>query len=69
MKKWEVNRVNALFKEIDALKEENAKLKEIASLSALEQRLDSIESKVDQICKCCDCDFFLNDTETTKKTK
>lgn len=69
MKEWEVNRVNALFKEIDTLKEENAKLKEIASLSALEQRLDSIESKVDQICKCCDCEPPVKSRKTTKKTK
>ena len=69
MKEWEVNRVNALFKEIDALKEENAKLKEIASLSALEQRLDSIESKIDQICKCCDCEPPVKSRKTAKKTK
>ena len=70
MKSWEVNKVNALYKEIDDLKKKNAELEKIASLSALEQRLDSIESKIDEICKCCECDPPVKTKKTTaKKTK
>lgn len=66
MKEWEVNKVNNLYKEIDDLKKKNAELEKIASLSALEQRLDSIESKIDEICKCCEVDPPV---KTGKKTK
>ncbi len=55
MKEWEVSKVNALYKEIDDLKSKNAALEAVGSLSALNEKLDSIEKKVDEICKCCDC--------------
>ena len=70
MKSWEVQKVNSLYKEIDDLKKKNAELEKIASLSALEQRLDSIESKIDEICKCCDCEPPVKSKKTAvKKTK
>lgn len=70
MKDWEVQKVNELYKQIDVLVKQNQELKEYASLSALEQRLDSIESKIDEICKCCECDPPVKSKKTAvKKTK
>ena len=45
MKDWEINKVNALYKELDDLRVENVKLKQDACserLSALELKLDTI---------------------------
>lgn len=70
MKDWEVQKVNELYKQIDVLVKQNQELKEYASLSALEQRLDSIESKIDEICKCCECGPPVKSKKTAvKKTK
>ena len=67
MKEWEIARINALYEELDKLKEENSRLQQSASLSALDEKLASIETKVDMICKCCECEPPVKTAK--KKTK
>ena len=55
---------------MDELVRQNQELKEIASLSALDQRLDVIEAKIDEICKCCECEPPVKSKKAAaKKTK
>lgn len=67
MKDWEINKVNQLYKELDRLSEENAKLK--SSGNVLE-RLQALEVKIDRLLENCGC---VGDepvkTTTKKKTK
>ena len=65
MKDWEIEKVNALYKEIDELKKENARW---SANALLFKRLDSIERKIDEICKCCNCDPIVTEKPTVKKT-
>jgi len=70
MKDWEVQKINELYKRMDELVRQNQELKEIASLSALDQRLDVIEAKIDEICKCCECEPPVKSKKAAaKKTK
>lgn len=50
MEKWEIERINSLYKELDKLKEENCRLREqLCTCPDYEQRLTDIEIKMDQI--------------------
>lgn len=51
MKDWEINKVNELFKRIDTLQDENARLKQTGSCGAseLEDRLDRFADRLDQV--------------------
>lgn len=52
MKDWEVNKVNQLYKELDRLSEENAKLKNSGSVL---ERLQALEVKIDRLLENCGC--------------
>lgn len=55
---------------MDQLVKQNQELKEHASLSVLIERLDGIESKIDEICKSCDCEPPVKSKKAeVKKTK
>jgi len=49
MQKWEIQKVNALYEEIDKLKAENVKLMEQCCAADMVDRLTSIESKIDRL--------------------
>lgn len=49
MKDWEVRKVNELYKQVDLLSAENQRLKQAVELSAIGDRLDTIEDKLDQL--------------------
>ena len=49
MKKWEIEKVNALYEEIDKLKAENHKLTEQCCASDMMAKLTSIEAKIDKL--------------------
>ncbi len=52
MKDWEVTKVNQIYKELDRLSEENAKLKSSGNVM---ERLQAIEVKVDKLLESCGC--------------
>lgn len=69
MKDWEVNKVNQMYKELDRLSEENARLKSAGSVL---ERLQTLESKMDRLLENCGCvgdDVKVTKTTTKKKTK
>ena len=45
MQQWEAEKINELYKELDRLKEENCKLKEV---STYDRRFDDMELKLDE---------------------
>ncbi len=67
MKDWEVTKVNQIYKELDRLSEENAKLKSSGNVM---DRLQAIEVKIDKLMENCGCvgDEPVN-TTAKKKTK
>ena len=49
MQKWEIEKVNNLYTEIDKLKAENAKLMEQCCASDVMAKLTSVETKIDRL--------------------
>lgn len=63
MKDWEVNKINQIYKELDRLTEENARLK---SAGGVLERLQDLEVKIDRLLDNCGC--VGDDVKTTKST-
>lgn len=55
MKQWEVDKVNALYKQMDELQKKNEQLAQSMCNSDHDKRLSSIEAKLDVLIKKCDC--------------
>lgn len=69
MKDWEIAKVNHLYKQVDALQDENKRLSEVNRCGDLDQVIKAIADLSRQLaenkCECkCDC----GSTTTTKKT-
>jgi len=47
MDKWQIDKINELYKQIDDLSDQNMQLKHNARQIALDDRLDTIEHKLD----------------------
>lgn len=73
MKDWEVRKVNALYQEIDQLKEQNQQMAQrlherSGAFSAVVERLDQMQQTLESIeCKCVCGD--TSKASTRKKTK
>jgi len=50
MKKWEIDRVNDLYTQIDELNEENKRLKHSVEMAKYGQSLDRLTASVDDVC-------------------
>ncbi len=70
MQKWEAEKINALYTELDKLKEENCDLREaVARPASSDKRLDDIEVKLDHVSAAVDhVEQMLSET-TTRKSK
>jgi hypothetical protein len=51
MEKWQIDKVNDLYSQLDKLQAENQILKHNAQLTQFNKRLEAIEHKIDQMLK------------------
>ena len=65
MEKWQIEKVNELYKQLDQLQQENLRLKHTVEISRANKRLEVIENKLDQLTKLVEG----GTTSTTKRKK
>jgi len=63
MEKWQIDKVNDLYSQLDKLQAENQILKHNAQLTQFNKRLEAIEHKIDQMLKS------VGSTSRATKTK